>query len=154
MTSKRWPSPRLLNLERAKSLAREPTSREEIAGFIESGRAHLDDARNGAISLTGRFQLVYMAAHAFALAALRANDYRTASREGHRILVFQVLADSAGAPPELWLTLSRAHTKRNEAEYAGVVEVTKAEVQDLLKLTESLETIVTGWIKKNRPELD
>jgi hypothetical protein len=67
MRSKRWPSDRLRNLERINSLAPEPTSPEEIGAFIEAGRAHLNDARTVSLSVLGRFQLAYMAAHAFAL---------------------------------------------------------------------------------------
>jgi hypothetical protein len=153
MTSKPWPSDRLRNLERVKSLTPEPTSPEEIESFIEAGRAHLNDARTVSLSVLGRFQLAYMAAHAFALAGLRANDLRTAAREGHRVLLFQVLPDSVGASQGVSLTLVRAHAKRNEAEYAGIVDTTESQVADLIKVTDELEATLAAWLRSHRPEL-
>ena len=61
----------LENLARAGQLKREPPSQAEFDGLVGSGEARLRDAKKMELSLESRFDLVYNASHAFALAALR-----------------------------------------------------------------------------------
>jgi hypothetical protein len=75
------------NLVRIGQLKREPSTKTEIDGLIRSGAARLSDAANASLSLEGRFDLAYNAAHALALAALRRLGYRSENR----FLVFQTL---------------------------------------------------------------
>ena len=70
-----------------KSLKAEPPDAQEFAGLQRSGLARLRDASNATLSLEGRFDLAYNAAHALCLAALRLKGYRPANR----YIVFQVL---------------------------------------------------------------
>lgn len=84
MPSASWPSQNLRNLERTGALKQEITSVSEIRRLLELARGNLASARLKSNPLEVRYQLAYAAAHYFALAALRANDYRTATREGHR----------------------------------------------------------------------
>jgi len=63
-----------------KSLAKEPADDRESQGLIRSGLARLRDAANPENSLEGRFDLVYNAAHALSLAALRWHGFRPANR--------------------------------------------------------------------------
>lgn len=153
MTSAGWPSQNLRNLERAGSLKPEPTSAGEIQRLLRLGTGNLAGARNISIALEARYQLAYGAAHYFALAALRANDFRTAGKEGHRMLVFQTLPHTAGVEPALSATLDRAHRKRNELEYSGAVDVTESETRDLIETIAVLERTVRAWIRQFRPEL-
>ena len=53
-----------------KSLAAEAADAMEFAGLKRSGLARLQDADNTGLSLEGRFDLAYNAAHALSLAAL------------------------------------------------------------------------------------
>jgi len=85
--------------------------------------------------------LAYNAAHALALAALRAVGYRPSSA-GHRKMIFQVLAATAGAPAELWLALDKYHDRRNAAEYEGAPPATGTEAEDLVKLAGDLDRLV------------
>ena len=62
-----------------------------------------------------RFDLGYNAAHALALAALRAQGYRSDSR----YQVFQCLQHTVGLPREQWRVLDDAHRKRNIAGMRG-----------------------------------
>ena len=57
-------------------LTAEPPDAKEFAGLKRSGLARLRDASNSANSLAGRFDLVYNAAHALCLAALRYHGFR------------------------------------------------------------------------------
>lgn len=111
-----------------KALAREPFDAREFAGLLRSGLARLQDARNAALSLEGRFDLAYNAAHALSLAALRRMGYRAS----HRYIVFQVLPHTLALGPEVWRVLSKAHDKRNLGEYEGLLEVDERFVADLI----------------------
>ncbi len=53
-------------------LKKEPGDQAEFDGLVYSGRTRLNDARQDTLSLEGRFDLAYNAAHALSLAALRA----------------------------------------------------------------------------------
>lgn len=53
-----------------KPLAAEAPDAVEFAGLKHSGLARLQDAGNTGLSLEGRFDLAYNAAHALSLAAL------------------------------------------------------------------------------------
>lgn len=63
-----------------KMLSKEPADCREFQGLVHSGKVRLKDAANPENSLEGRFDLVYSAAHALCLAALRWHGYRPANR--------------------------------------------------------------------------
>ena len=153
MASPAWPSQNLRNLERTGALKHEGSSAAEIRRLLELARGNLTSAALKNNPLEVRYQVAYAAAHYFALAALRANDFRTAGREGHRQLLFQALPHSAGIDSSIALALDRAHRKRNELEYTGAVDVTEAETGSLIAAAGALQESVIGWIKSHRPEL-
>jgi len=93
--------------------------------------------------------LAYNAAHALALAALRAAGYRPSSA-GHRKMIFQVLAETTDAPAALWLALDKYHDRRNAAEYEGAPPATAAEAEDLVKLAGDLDRLVRKRIGQPR----
>ena len=74
----------------------EPADAKEFASLRKSGLTRLKDARVAGLSLEGRFDLVYNAAHALCLAALRWHGYRS----HNRYIVFQVLPDTLGLGPD------------------------------------------------------
>ena len=59
-----------------KPLKAEPPDAKEFAGLCRFGRVRLKDAEFVGLSLEGRFDLAYNAAHALCLAALRCHGYR------------------------------------------------------------------------------
>lgn len=95
-----------------KPLASEPPDAKEFEGLKQSGLARLKDARIESLSLEGRFDLAYNAAHALCLAALRRLGYRAS----HRYIVFQVLPHTLGLGPEVWRVLAKCHDLRNAGE--------------------------------------
>ena len=139
----------LENLARAKQLNAEPPSAKQIGRLLESAEAQLRDSRNASLSAPSRFMLAYNAAHAFALAALRAAGYRPSSA-GHRKIVFQVLEATAGAPPALWLALDRYHDRRNASEYEGAPPASALEAEDIVKLATELRRLVLDRVKRER----
>jgi hypothetical protein len=115
-----------------KSLKAEPADAAEFAGLKRSGRARLNDAHNAALSLEGRFDLAYNAAHALCLVALRWHGYRPSNR----YIVFQVLPHTLGLGPEVWRVLAKCHNIRNLGEYEGDLNVDERIVADLIAACE------------------
>lgn len=138
--------PNLENLGRAKQLNAEPAAREQIGRLLAGAEAQLRDSRNPSLSAPSRFMLAYNAAHALALAALRASGYRPSSA-GHRKIIFQVLATTADARAELWLALDKYHDRRNASEYEGAPPASTVEAEDLVKLTGELHRLVLARLK-------
>jgi hypothetical protein len=132
------------NLVRIGQLKPEPPARAELEGLLRSGSRRLADAGRADLSLESRFDLAYNAAHALALAALRAKGYRSESR----YLVFQCLQHTIDLPNEQWRVLDQAHRKRNLAEYEGDVDVDEQLVEAMLRVTREVEQRVTGLIKE------
>ena len=91
-------NPQLDNLVRVGQLKLEPAANKEIEGLFRSGTCRLADTGIKELSLESRFDLVYNASHAFALAALRFHGCRSNSR----YLVFQCLQHIVGLPKEQW----------------------------------------------------
>ena len=122
-------SPPLENLSGpGKSLRSEPPDAKEFQGLKRSGLARLSDAEKPELSIEGRFDLAYNAAHALCLAALRWHGYRPEKR----YIVFQVLPDTLGLGPEVWRILAKCHDIRNLGEYQGDLNLDEQLVKDLI----------------------
>jgi len=80
------------------------------------------------LSVEGRFDLAYNAAHAMCLAALRWHGYRSSNR----FIVFQVLPHTLELGPEVWRVLAKSHEIRNLGEYEGDMNVDERIVRDLI----------------------
>lgn len=126
-----------------KPLRQEPPDAKEFAGLQRSGLARLHDAANAALSLEGRFDLAYNAAHALCLAALRWHGYRAANR----YIVFQVLPHTLGLGAEVWRVLAKCHEVRNLGEYEGDLNVDDRLLADLLVASKA----VAVALKKLKP---
>lgn len=111
-----------------KSLSAEPPDPKEFEGLKRAGLARLKDAGNRTNSLEGRFDLVYNAAHALCLAALRYHGFRAANR----YIVFQLLPNTLELGPEVWRVLAKGHEIRNLGEYEGDLNVDERIVADLI----------------------
>ena len=131
------------NLVRIGKLKPEQAAQTELQGLLRSGSRRLADAERTELSLESRFDLAYNAAHALALAALRAKGYRSDSR----YLVFQCLQHTIGLPNEQWRVLDQAHRKRNLAEYEGEMDVDEQLVEAMLRVAREVEKRVAAVIK-------
>lgn len=119
------------NLSNLKYLKVEKFNQSEYDGLIASGMARLCDSKNHSIGLESRFLLVYNAAHALSLAALRKYHYRP----DNRYIVFQALPHSLGLDSSIWRVLAKAHDMRNLAEYEGFLDVSESFVDELIQAT-------------------
>jgi hypothetical protein len=119
----------------------EPPSRWHFVTLVRLGRSLLDDSRGDALSLEGRFSLVYAAAQALAAAALRAQGYRT----GNRGTAFECLPETAGLSQVQSRVLELCHDRSVKAEREGLLEVDQRLVgeaaQVVQKLLERLERV-------------
>jgi hypothetical protein len=154
MSSPTWPHENLRNLEKTRALLPERATPAEMATHLAAADSYLADATNKTNSVAGRYLMAYAASHSLALAALRANDYRTAQEKGHRRLVFDLLPVTCGVRRGDALALHRAHEKRNTIEYAGDAVVTGQEMNDLISVTTRVSEAAREWIRTNRPELE
>lgn len=124
-------SPELERLADLGHLKREPPARAELEGLIRSGSLRLADARNEDLSPESRFDLAYNAAHALALAALRAKGYRS----DKRYFVFLALPHTLGSTSATTRVLAKCHEERNRTEYEGLAEVDEALLKGLIEAT-------------------
>lgn len=135
----------LENLVKVRKLHREAADPAEIKGLIHSGSVRLTDAGLETLSLEGRFDLTYNAAHALSLAALRFCGYRS----DNRYLVFQCLQHTLDLPPAKWRIIDLAHRKRNLAEYEGAIDVDEALVESLLAVAEDVRVAVVALTERD-----
>lgn len=126
-----------------KSLRQEPPDAAEFAGLKRSGLARLRDAANDGLSLEGRFDLAYNAAHALCLAALRSHGCRPANR----YIVFQVLPHTLGLGAEVWRVLAKCHEVRNLGEYEGDLNIDERLLADLIAASQA----VAAALEKLKP---
>jgi len=136
--------PQLDNLVKIGQLKTEPPADAELQGLLRSGKRRLADAERAELALESRFDLAYNAAHALALAALRARGYRSESR----YLVFQCLQHTLDLVPEQWRVLDQAHRKRNLAEYEGEMDVDEQLVEAMLRVAHEVAQRVAKLIEE------
>ncbi len=135
--------PQLDNLVRVGQLKAEPPADVEIQGLLRSGLRRLTDAGREDLSLESRFDLAYNAAHALALAALRAKGYRSESR----YLVFQCLQRAIGLPQAQWRVLDQAHRKRHLAECEGETDIDEQLVEAMLRVAREVQKRLPALIE-------
>lgn len=126
-----------------KPLRSEPPDAREFSGLVRSGLTRLGDARNTGISIEGRFDVAYNAAHALCLAALRRHGYRATNR----YVVFQVLPHTLNLGPVVWQVLAKCHDVRNRVEYGGGPDIGERLLADLIAACEA----VAAAIEKSFP---
>ena len=129
-------------LVRIGKLKREACSARECRGLVSSAEARLSDAANAALTVDSRFDLAYNAAHALALAALRYRGYRS----DDRYTVFQVLPHTLGIAASAVRVLATCHSRRNRAEYEGLLDVNETLIAELLAAAHVLRDAVRALL--------
>ena len=125
---------KLDNLVKINKLKHEPPDQKEFDGMIASAKRSLKDANVKGLSVAGSFTLVYGAAHAISIAAMRWHGYRS----DNRYLVFQCLKQTVGLEDVKWRILDKCHNARNLAEYEGCLEISPQLVKELIDITKEL----------------
>ncbi len=122
------------NLVKSGQLKTELPDQLELEGMLDSARRALSDAQVAGLSEEGQFTLIYGAAHALALAAMRWHGYRS----DKRYLVFQCLQHTVNFDANQWRILDACHRQRNLAEYEGHVDVPPQLLKDMREVTREL----------------
>lgn len=128
------------NLVRIRQLSVGDATESEIRNLIERGLKKLRDSKRVELDPESQFDLVYNAAHALSLAALRFAGYRSENR----YTVFQCTQHTIDLEPEFWRVLDGAHRDRNIAEYEGDLIVDAQLVAALIRVTD----IIAERVKK------
>lgn len=129
---------KLDNLVKINKLKVEPPDQKEFDAMVASAKRRLQDANVKGLSEEGQFSLVYGAAHAISLAAMRWHGYRS----DNRYLVFQCLQQTIGLESVKWRVLDKCHNVRNLAEYEGHLEISSQLLKELVEITNELVTLV------------
>ncbi|MFZ1906990.1 MAG: hypothetical protein WAU56_16525 [Steroidobacteraceae bacterium] len=111
----------------------------------------LADARRAANSPATRFNAAYGAAFCLARVALEACGYRLAGAEGHRVTVFQNLANTLERKAPRWRRLDDVHRLRNRFDYGDVVEVSESQLPSAIAGAQDLLDDVVRVFPKAKP---
>lgn len=136
-----------------RGLEKADTDKGEISRYLAKIRRKLDDSKKRSISLDSRFDIAFEALLQIALAALRANGYRTTSEAGHQQLAIQLLPKSLGIEPGEIRTLDEYRKKRSIGLYEADFDPSESEVKAVIGSVERLLEKLTGHIRTVRPEL-
>jgi len=120
----------LENLVKIGKLKVDQSTGNEVMGLIQRGLVKIEDFKHPGLSIETRFDIIYGAAHALCLAALKNAGYRSESR----YIVFQCAQHTIGLEPEYWRVMSDAHRQRNVAEYEGYIEVNEQLLEALVRV--------------------
>ena len=131
------------NLVRIRQLRVGDATESEIRNLIERGLKKLRDSKRVELAPESQFDLVYNAAHALSLAALRFAGYRSENR----YTVFQCTQHTIDLEPEFWRVLDGAHRDRNIAEYEGDLIVDAQLVAALIRVTDIIAERVQKLLK-------
>ncbi len=142
----------LQNWEKNNWLVKHKPEAEEIGRLLEIARRDLKDSQIKDISTDWQLNIAYNAALQAATAALSASGYR-ASRDMHHFRVIGSLAFTIGAKPGLIKDLDKFRKKRNTSDYEVAGTISEGECEEMIRLAKELTRDITGWIKKNHPEL-
>src|SRR5579864_3186229 len=105
---------------------------ETLKGLVDRAADSLADAKKKANSAPTRFAAAYSAAFWLARVALEACGYRLAGSEGHRVVVFQSLANTLEWDGPRWRRLDDLHRFRNRFDYGDIVEVSEAQLESAI----------------------
>lgn len=133
------------------ALHAQPPDLETLKGLVERAAASLKDAKNKANSVATRFNAAYSAAFCLARVALEVCGYRIAGAEGHRVTVFQNLANTLEWKAERWRPLEDTHRLRNRFDYGDLVEVSEAQLNAAIKGAQDLLGDVEQVFPQVRP---
>jgi hypothetical protein len=131
------------------SLHPHPPDWRTLKALVIRATASLADARNATNSVSTRFTAAYSAAFWLARVALEACGYRPTGSEGHRVAVFQCLANTLEWEASRWRRLDNLHKLRNRFDYGDIIDIAMEQLENALEGAEDLLEDVT----KTFPEL-
>lgn len=134
-------------------LKKEPTSRDEVKGLLTIVDRDMKDARVTAISEDRRFEAGFNAARTLANVALRACGYRTSTQAGHHLRTIESLQLTIQADSRLINRIKAFSKKRNATSYDSAGNVSREELEAVIKTAAELKEQMIAWMQKNHPDL-
>jgi uncharacterized protein (UPF0332 family) len=123
---------------------------DTLKGLVERATESLADARRTDNSAATRFNAAYSAAFCLARVALEACGYRLADAAGHRVTVFQNLANTLEWDGPRWRRLEDTHRLRNRFDYGDVVEVSESQLKSAIAgAKDLLDDVLRSFPKAN-----
>lgn len=123
---------KLDNLVKIRQLHVGEATISEIDTLTERGLKKLKDSKRDELDPESRFDLVYSAAHALSLAALRHAGYRSENR----YTVFLCTQHTIDLEPEYLRVLDDAHRDRNIAEYEGDILIDEQLIAAMIRVVD------------------
>lgn len=136
-----------------KGLEKADTDAAEVMRYLDKIGRKLEDAKRSSNYLDTRFDIAFEALLQIAICALRVNGYRTTTAAGHQQVAIQLLPKSIGIDTAAIRVLDEYRKKRSLGLYQADFDPSEQEVKAVTEAVERLRTSLTGWIRKNRPEL-
>lgn len=123
---------KLDNLVKIRQLHVGEATISEIDTLTERGLKKLKDSKRDELDPESRFDLLYSAAHALSLAALRHAGYRSENR----YTVFLCTQHTIDLEPEYCRVLDDAHRDRNIAEYEGDILIDEQLIAAMIRVVD------------------
>jgi hypothetical protein len=111
-------------------LVRSSHSKQDVRALVRSARRLLVDAAIENVSVDGRFNLIYSASHALAIALMAGHGFHSANKS----LLFQSLQHTACLTPAECRILMECHDRRVQAESGGLLDVNENLVDEAADL--------------------
>jgi hypothetical protein len=106
-----------------------------------------------AISDDRRFEAAFSAARTAASIALRASGYRRVAQAGHHAKTIESLELTIKADSKMIQKLRIFSKKRNVTSYDSAGNVSKQELELVMKTAAERHSQVVAWLEKNHPNL-
>lgn len=121
------------------ALAAQPIDIFEIETHVATANAQFKDSQTASLDNHSKFTLAYTAGHQMLTAAIKMEGYKPVNKPGHRIILYDLIADLLPGAAAAQGPMTRAHNRRNKAEYDLVDDVTNAQVAELIAAVKSVK---------------
>jgi hypothetical protein len=139
----------LENLKNKGFLINQTASEEEIKRIFRLADRHLSDSLVRGLSADAKLDLAYESIRSFALAALRACDFRPRSVEGSHMVTIDSLKHTIGID-----SVAKYHALRNKRHrnvYDQAYSTSLTEAKEAIACAKGLKELVLKWLKVKFP---
>lgn len=132
------------------ALAPHPIDMLEIESHAATAAQCIKDTDAAGLSNYMKFQAAYSAGPQMLTAAIKMEGYKPVNQAGHRIILYDMIGDLFPGAAASQVPMTRAHNRRNKAEYDIVEDVTNAQVAELIAAVKSVKEEFDLNLKKNQ----
>ena len=121
------------------AVAAQPIDIIEIDTHVAAATAFISDLEKDGLSNQTKFVIAYSAGHQMLTAAIKMEGYKPVNQPGHRSILYDLISDLFPGAAAAQAPMTRAHNRRNKAEYEVVSDVTDAQIDELITAVESVK---------------